>query len=104
MARHESAGTGRGYAFSRPGSSYYFFGPCVAGDTAEARQLLEWFLVRHGDQATCMDLFPHHEDAVALAREYGFAPARRLTRMVLSPSRPTLPDSRIYAIAGFEFG
>jgi GNAT superfamily N-acetyltransferase len=104
LAQHESAGVHRGYAFCRPGSSYYFFGPWVAENPENARALLAWFLSRHGNQATCIDLFPHHEDAVALAREYGYAPARRLTRMVLSPAARTLPDEHIYGAAGFEFG
>jgi len=104
LAQHESASSRRGYAFARPGSNYHFFGPCVAETQADARTLIEWFLGRHGDQPTAMDLFPHHEDAVALAPEYGFAPVRHLTRMVLSPTPPASPDPRIYSGAGFEFG
>jgi GNAT superfamily N-acetyltransferase len=104
LAHHESASSRSGYAFARPGSNYHFFGPCVAETQADARTLIEWFLGRHGDRPTSLDLFPHHEGAVALAREYGFAPVRHLTRMVLSPKPPALPDQRIYSAAGFEFG
>jgi GNAT superfamily N-acetyltransferase len=104
LARCESAGVNGAYAFARPGSRYTFFGPCVAGDPSNAKTLLEWFLARHGSQTTCMDLFPHHQDAVTLARQHGFAPARHLTRMVLNPATPKLPDPRVYAVAGFEFG
>jgi GNAT superfamily N-acetyltransferase len=104
LARCESAGVNGAYAFARPGSRYTFFGPCVAQDPSDARTLLEWFLARHGTKTTCMDLFPHHHEAVTLAREHGFAPLRHLTRMVLRPVMPALPDARVYAVAGFEFG
>jgi hypothetical protein len=60
--------------------------------------------VEYGGKATCIDLFPHHSHVVHLVTEFGFAPVRRLTRMVLSPASPRLPDPRVYGIAGFEFG
>jgi GNAT superfamily N-acetyltransferase len=104
LARVSSAGSNRGYAFARPGSNYYFFGPCVAEDPADAEALLRWFIGRYGSGPTCLDLFPHNTVAARMADEQGFRPARRLTRMLLRPAEPALPDSRIFAAAGFEFG
>jgi GNAT superfamily N-acetyltransferase len=101
----DTAETGnRSYAFSRPGSNYHYFGPCVAESAREGRRLFEWCLGRHGHRATCVDLFPDQEQAARIAAEFGFVPARRLTRMVMRPRHPELPDPRVYAIAGFEFG
>jgi GNAT superfamily N-acetyltransferase len=104
LAGFETAQCNEGYAFARPGSNFSYLGPWVASDARDARALLEWFLGQHGRQVTAIDLFPDHEHASALAAEFGFAPARSLTRMVLSPSAPRLPDQRVYGIAGFEFG
>jgi GNAT superfamily N-acetyltransferase len=104
LGRYESAGSNGSYAFARPGSRYHFLGPWVAGDLDGARALLGWFLARHGSKTTCVDVFPHQEHAVSLIEESGFSRVRRLTRMVLAPAVPKLPDARIYGIAGFEFG
>jgi GNAT superfamily N-acetyltransferase len=104
LSRLDSAAMNRSYAFARPGSNYSFFGPCVSDNFSDARTLIKWFIGRYGQGPVCMDIFPHHGDVVRLAREFGFEPARRLTRMVLSPARATVPDVRVYAAAGFEFG
>jgi GNAT superfamily N-acetyltransferase len=104
LARVSSAGCNTAYAFARPGSNYYFFGPCVAENPADAEELFQWFVGRYGSGATCIDLFPRNPTAAKLARGYGFKPARTLTRMVLRPASPQVPDSRIIAGAGFEFG
>jgi hypothetical protein len=49
------------------------------------------------------DLLSANKNAVQLAEEFGFAPARRLERMVLGNSLPK-NDEMVYAIAGFELG
>jgi hypothetical protein len=104
FSKYDLAHSNRSYAFARSGSNFDYLGPWVADDPHDAHRLLTWFLGGHGSRTTCIDLFPHHEHAVELARRFGFAPTRRLTRMVLSPALPQLPDERIYGIAGFEFG
>jgi len=49
------------------------------------------------------DILPANRDATALAKEFGFAPQRRLVRM--SRGEPLRGrEEFIYAIAGFEFG
>jgi hypothetical protein len=49
------------------------------------------------------DLFPRNQDAVALARDLGFAPQRHLVRMARGKELCE-KESAIYAIAGFELG
>ena len=92
------------FALGRPGLSGSYFGPCVCTTPAGARGLLRWFLSRHSDEPAFWDLFPHHRHAAELAAEFGFRPVRRLTRMSLHAPSRALPDPRIYAIAGFEYG
>jgi hypothetical protein len=104
LSKYELAHRNRSYAFCRIGSGFDYLGPWVADDPDDAEALLTWFLSRHATKTTCIDLFPHHRNAGELASRFGFAPTRQLTRMVLSPAVPRLPDTRIYGIAGFEFG
>ncbi len=92
------------FALGRPGAAAAYFGPCVSTTAAAARDLLEWFLIRHPGELVVWDLFPHHENAAAIASQFGFRPVRRLTRMSLHAPRAAQPDTRIYAIAGFEYG
>jgi hypothetical protein len=49
------------------------------------------------------DLLSTNKNAVQLAEEFGFAPQRRLERMVLGKRLPTR-DEMVYTIAGFELG
>jgi hypothetical protein len=99
---------GQGFAMGREGSRAAYFGPCVSRSEESARELLRWFLARHPRQPVYWDLLPDNRAAAELAREFDFAPMRRLVRMVrkLAPgARPfTHCDSNVYAIAGFEYG
>jgi GNAT superfamily N-acetyltransferase len=102
---------GEGYALGRPGSQAAYFGPCVARSEAAARALLESFLAAHAGEAIVWDLLPANTAAVELARDHGFTPVRRLTRMArplsgagLRPAPNDLGQSMVFAIAGFEFG
>ena len=103
LSMYESTGLGRGYAFGRPGTTAAYFGPCSAESSDDAQDLLRWFLNNHQEDQVFWDLFPDNKAARHLAHEHGFVPERRLTRMVLR-AEPALPDQRIYAIAGFEYG
>jgi GNAT superfamily N-acetyltransferase len=97
-----------GYAMARPGSQAAYFGPCVSRRTEAAAGLLAWFLARHAGQPFYWDLVPQNTEAVRLARDCGFAPLRRLVRMVRRGAPGAEPldhdDSQVFAIAGFEFG
>ena len=99
---------GGGFAMGRPGSRAVFFGPCVSRNAVAAGQLLDWFVAQHAGEAICWDLFPDHADATSLARSRGFAPARRLMRMVRRGpgvvGAPPVNGPGIYAAAGFELG
>ena len=93
------------YAMARPGSKAAYFGPCVWGSPAEVTSLLDGFLGRHADQTIYWDLLPDNSEAVRIASERGFQPLRSLVRMAISgPAGFAHEDSRIYAIAGLEFG
>jgi GNAT superfamily N-acetyltransferase len=109
LAGLESASiAGTGFALGRPGARSAYFGPCVARSAGAARELLAWFLEKHGGESVYWDILPVNGDAVTLAREFGFEPVRRLARMALTgvENPPALhnDDTRVYAAAGFEFG
>jgi GNAT superfamily N-acetyltransferase len=97
-----------GYAMTRPGSQAAYFGPCVSRRPETAGQLLAWFLARHPREPVYWDLLPHNTEAARLAHACGFAPLRRLVRMVRRGAPGAAPldhdDSQVFAIAGFEYG
>ena len=92
-----------GYLLHRPGTRAHYLGPCVAGDPQVAARLFHRALQEIGADHYFWDILPRNTAAVALARELGFARLRQLHRMVLGPN-PPCDESRIYAIAGFEWG
>lgn len=92
---------GGSYAYGRPGRTAAQFGPCLAQSTAEARELAEWFM-RNFPGLSIWDLNPANQEAVALAKELGYVPFRRLMRMSRGPRCST--DPRVMAFAGFELG
>jgi len=99
---------GEGYAMARPGAQAAYFGPCIGRSFETAGRLLAWLGLQYPQQPVYWDLLPDNFAAVRLARAAGFAPARRLTRMVRAgvPGAPPLArhDAQVFAIAGFEYG
>lgn len=87
------------WAAGRPGSGAWYFGPCYGTSDEAVEQVARHLLAGRGRAA--WDLFPAHP-AAEIARRLGFAPARRLLRMVRGKAVPTPTD--VYAIAGFEWG
>ena len=75
---------GAGFAMGRAGSTASYFGPCVARSKDAARDLLVWFLAKHGEESVYWDILAANRDAIELAREYGFERARELMRMSLA--------------------
>jgi GNAT superfamily N-acetyltransferase len=109
LASEEAASApGEGYAMGRAGSNAAYFGPCVSRSADAARHLLEWFLGLHRGESVAWDILPGNEEALRLAREFGFGRRRQLVRMVRSGSASSKPfehnDSYVFAIAGFEYG
>jgi GNAT superfamily N-acetyltransferase len=91
------------YCFSRPGTRARYLGPCVAQTQKDARLVIEHTLQDSPDSEWFWDLLSANKNAIQLAEEFGFAPQRRLERMVLGNSLPK-NDEMVYAIAGFELG
>jgi GNAT superfamily N-acetyltransferase len=99
---------GSGYAMGRPGAVATYFGPCVAAGPEAARTLVESFLARHSNEPIYWDLLPDNQEAVRLARSFGFERSRQLVRMTrpgVAGARPLSTSvQEVYAVAGLEFG
>jgi hypothetical protein len=86
----------------RPGTRAHYFGPYVAEDPNRAETEIRE--VAAAIRAPMFwDLFPAHPHAPRIASELGFAPVRRLVRMVRG-ERIVTDDTLVYAIGGFEAG
>jgi len=92
-----------GYLLHRPGIRAHYLGPCVANSPQTAERLLRRALDEIAAEHYFWDILPANAHAVALAQRFNFGPVRKLSRMVLGPNPPE-DQSRIYAIAGFEWG
>jgi len=100
----ERAGSPVACALARPGSKARYFGPCVAQDATDAHTLLGAFFARHAGQAVFVDVPASNAAARSLLRGYGLEVRRTLLRMYRGPNdRPGEP-SRIFGLAGFEYG
>jgi hypothetical protein len=79
-----------------------YAGPCVGENSETVRKLIEQCL-QNTNCGWSWDLFPRNQEAVALARHFGFAQQRQLLRMMRGkPLRQN--ETAMYAIAGFELG
>jgi GNAT superfamily N-acetyltransferase len=86
----------------RNGLRASYLGPCVACTAEGAMRLIESTLA-YDNGPWFWDILPANVHAANLATRFGFTLDRRLVRM--SRGVPLREDeSRIYAIAGFEFG
>lgn len=92
-----------GYILDRPGRICRYLGPCVAGSQEAAQSLVEDALSRHPRSGWFWDLLPANRQAVAIARDLGFARARTLTRMTRGRELRG-KEENVFAIGGFEFG
>jgi N-acetylglutamate synthase-like GNAT family acetyltransferase len=89
--------------FSRNGARARYLGPCIGADQKTAGLVIEQTLQHSSATGWFWDLLGANESAARLAKEFGFAPQRRLERMVLG-KRLAKKDELVYAIAGFELG
>jgi len=87
------------WAAGRAGSAAWYFGPCYGESDTAVEAVARTLLAGRGRAA--WDLFPEHA-AAGVATRLGFAPGRKLLRMVRGRAVPTAAD--VYAIAGFEWG
>ncbi len=88
----------------RPGSEALYFGPCVAESATDAEGMFRHFADRHPSETIYWDLLPENAQAVRLAEMHGFTPLRRLHRMSYKGVRVNCDNSKVFAIAGFEYG
>jgi predicted GNAT family N-acyltransferase len=102
-SRNPPDATAEAYNFSRDGQRCRYLGPCVARDQKSARAVIQDTLHASPQSSWYWDLLTTNQNAIDLAEEFGFAPQRRLERMVLGRSI-TKNDQMVYAIAGFELG
>jgi predicted GNAT family N-acyltransferase len=102
-SRNPPDSTAEAYNFSRNGARCQYLGPCVARDQNSARIVIERSLQASPQSSWYWDMLSSNQSAIDLAAEFGFAPLRRLERMVLGDSL-TRNDQMVYAIAGFELG
>ena len=91
------------YLLTRPGRRTRYLGPSVCKTPGTARTLTERALGIAVSDGWSWDLLPRNRNAVAIAQDLGFAPARHLQRMARGKDLPAHEDT-IYAIAGFELG
>lgn len=91
------------YLLTRPGRQTRYLGPSVCKTPGTARKLTERALGMAVSDSWSWDLLPKNRNAVALAQDLGFAPARQLQRMARGKGLHAKEDT-IYAIAGFELG
>jgi len=89
------------FALTRPGRIANYLGPCVARGETAAQKVIESAFNEEG--LWFWDLLPGNGAAVKVARDLGFAPVRRLTRMRLGEPLPEC-DEMVFAIGGFELG
>ena len=102
---HDAVRLPGGYVMGRPGSNAHFLGPCVADHPTDARRLIAHVLARHAGSLLFWDLLPANEEAVALARSFGFEPRRKLWRMARTSAEcPSGNARQVFAAAGFEYG
>ena len=93
----------RGYGVVRPCREGSKIGPLFASDGQAARALFAALVGAAPPGPVFLDLPEPNEDAVAMAREAGMAPAFETARMYAGGD-PALPLRSIYGIASFELG
>ena len=92
-----------GYVLTRDGRAASYIGPLTAEDGVGAVSLLEHALGGVSRPAM-IDLADHHDDLRKRLEAAGFSRERGYTRMLLGRAEPLDDPTRIFAIAGPEFG
>jgi hypothetical protein len=92
-----------GYGVVRPCREGSKIGPLFATDGRGARALFAALVAAAPPGPVFLDLPEPNEDAVAMAREAGMAPAFETARMYAGGD-PALPLASIYGITSFELG
>jgi GNAT superfamily N-acetyltransferase len=102
-AHGPSSASQHGFAMARVGRTGLYLGPCVSESAEEAEQLIRGLMEANARARWYWDLLPSNLAAVALAKRSGFERQRSLWRMRRGEPRDG-DTTKMYAIAGFEFG
>ena len=98
------AGKVAGYGLLRDGSLASYLGPVVAASHAAGVSLVKVLLSRAGERSVYWDIPDENLAAIALARKFGLAAQRALTRMYLGENATPGDPLRQIDIAGPEVG
>jgi hypothetical protein len=93
----------RGYAFLRPCLNGYKLGPVFADDAATARVLVRDLLAEVPGQTVALDVPEPNTEAMAMAKELGWATPFSCAKMFLGESSPAT-TGRVFGVTSFEFG
>ena len=94
----------KGFLVGRPGSGSFQIGPLVATDNDVARKLIESYMSRLGSRPMIADINGVNPDSKSLLEDLGFQRSRVLQRMYRGPNDYPGDPSRVFLLAGFEFG
>lgn len=100
----EEDGRVRGYCLLRPGSRRWQIGPLLAEDQATAEQLLFAAMSGSRSPTVYLDVLADKTSWIAFLQARGFRRERGYTRMRLGEGGVRSDVSRMYLIAGAEFG
>lgn len=93
-----------GFALGRAGYRYHHIGPIVAATTAQAILLLKQALAQLSGQPVVVDVPVDKKEMIQMLRELNFAGQRQFIRMYRDKNPFAGNISKLFAIAGPEFG
>lgn len=93
-----------GFALRRDGYRYHHIGPIVAATTAQAILLLRQALAELPGEAVVVDVPCDKKEMIQKLQELGFAEQRQFIRMYRGKNTFAGNISKLFAIAGPEFG
>lgn len=92
------------YCFGRDGYNYFHIGPVVADDVDQAKHIFSCALKNCNGREVITDVPDHSTEWLNWLRENGFSEQRSFIRMYFGNIQSAEEFSKIFAIAGPEFG
>jgi hypothetical protein len=93
-----------GFALGREGYRYHHIGPIVAATTEQATVLLKQALSKLAGQPVVVDVPGDKKEMIQMLRELNFVEQRQFIRMYRDKNPFAGNISKLFAIAGPEFG